>query len=178
MVIVALLLAAAWGLTPDRAVPRSTMTGMARVVDGDTLWLGDSKVRLRGLDAPELRQSCGAGAAAWPCGVAARRRLAELVADEPLQCVSAEHDRYGRLLGSCSLGSRDPGQEMVAEGLAVADGRYAGEEQAARQARRGIWAGPFVRPAEWRQAGGDEPEVLPPSRLASFLNWVGNMFLR
>jgi endonuclease YncB( thermonuclease family) len=46
--------------------------GRARVVDGDTLEVGGRKVRLFGIDAPELDQTCDAEGQLWACGAEAR----------------------------------------------------------------------------------------------------------
>ena len=34
------------------------VTGKARVVDGDTIWIANTKIRLHGIDAPEAKQTC------------------------------------------------------------------------------------------------------------------------
>ena len=61
--------------------PNSThLMGSVQVVDGDSLKAGDEQIRLLGIDAPELRQTCrDAQGRGWQCGRAARTRLAELV---------------------------------------------------------------------------------------------------
>jgi endonuclease YncB( thermonuclease family) len=52
------------------------ISGMARIVDGDTLAIGDIKIRLEGIDAPETDQVClDANAAKWTCGIVARDQL-------------------------------------------------------------------------------------------------------
>jgi hypothetical protein len=55
------------------------VTGAARVVDGDTIWIGDTKIRLHGIDAPEAKQSCIMDNQPWRCGEAATEALARLV---------------------------------------------------------------------------------------------------
>lgn len=126
------------------------LAGPFVVVDGDTLSLAGERLRLRGLDAPELKQSCGNSERPWPCGQAARTRLAELVGADTT-CRGAERDRYRRLLVSCRTGEQDPAALMVREGLAVSYGGYGLEEAQARLAGRGLWAGDFKRPADWRR---------------------------
>ena len=141
------------------------MAGNARASDGDSFRLGDNRVRLLGLDAPELAQDCAAAdGTSWPCGRAARDRMAALLADGEVDCRPENKDQYDRLLARCSIGGRDLGALMVAEGLAIAAGSYWQEEAAARGARRGIWAGGFDKPADWRD---DHP------RPQGILGWLG-----
>src|SRR5262245_60918266 len=71
--------------------------GMARVVDGDTLVLDGERLRLQGIDAPELDQTCVVGDHVLPCGRRARDALARLVA-ETVSCSGSRHDLYGRRL--------------------------------------------------------------------------------
>lgn len=126
------------------------LAGPFAVVDGDTLSLAGERLRLRGLDAPELKQSCGAAEKTWACGQAARTRLAELVVADTT-CRGAERDKYRRLLVFCRAGEDDPAAQMVREGLAVSFGAYVLEEAQARLAHRGLWAGDFMRPIDWRR---------------------------
>lgn len=141
-----------------------TLRGPARVVDGDTLEVAGEKVRLHGIDAPELAQTCArANGAAWHCGWTAALRLEEVIGGRPVRCLGAERDRYGRLIARCYVVGQtgptlDLGGALVVRGLAVAYRRYsldyAGTEATARAARAGIWAGTFVQPEEWRRGGG------------------------
>jgi endonuclease YncB( thermonuclease family) len=53
------------------------LSGVPRIVDGDTLAIGATKVRLHGIDAPETDQIClNANGAPWTCGIDARDQLA------------------------------------------------------------------------------------------------------
>jgi len=128
-----------------------------RVVDGDTLHAGDQRIRLVGIDAPESKQTCrDERGHAWACGVAARERLAALVAAGAVSCASQGRDRYGRTLAVCSAGDvADVGAVLVREGYAVSymdrDGRYLAQENQARDEGRGLWRGAFERPADWRR---------------------------
>lgn len=143
------------------AVPPSSFVGV-RAVDGDTLSArhdGKSqRIRLAGIDAPELRQTCrDANGRDWSCGAAARLRLAALVAQGAVACTPQGEDRYGRLLAVCSAGGiADLGGELVRGGYAVNYDRYtsayAALESEARAARRGVWQGSFDNPEDWRHA--------------------------
>jgi endonuclease YncB( thermonuclease family) len=131
--------------------PPPPVAGQARVSDGDSLRLGDVRIRLLGLDAPELAQDCDAAdGRSWPCGRAARDRLAVLLAAGAVDCRPEDTDQYGRLLATCTVAGQDLGAVMVSEGLAISSGRYWTEEAAARQLLAGIWAGGFDTPRDWR----------------------------
>lgn len=140
------------------STPEPPLTGHPAVVDGDTLRLGGTRIRLLGIDAPELAQQCtDAAGGAWACGEAARRTMLALVGSDSADCTGEGHDRYGRILAHCSIGSADLGESMVKAGLAVSDGGYLIAEAEARNAGRGIWQGPFTQPTEWRRQESDNP---------------------
>ncbi len=126
-----------------------------RAIDGDSLRGSSGDIRIMNIDAPELRQTCrDAQGRKWECGRAAHRRLVELSAKGALACRERGRDRYGRTLADCSAkGVKDIGETLVREGLAVDFGRgaYAAAEREARNARRGVWAGDFQRPQDWRR---------------------------
>ena len=148
--------------------PPPPVSGLARASDGDSFRLGNDRIRLLGLDAPELAQDCTAESGqTWPCGRAARARMAELLAAGPADCRPEEIDQYGRLLATCSIDGRDLGATLVAEGLAVSSGRYWTEEEAARNARLGIWSGDFAAPRTWRD---DHPR---PQGISGWLSALG-----
>jgi endonuclease YncB( thermonuclease family) len=127
---------------------------VARVHDGDTLTLDGSKVRIWGIDAPELKQQCGGSA----CGVVARDALRDLVRGRVVTCVQVDRDRYQRVVASCAVGGADLGEQMVRSGNALdyrrySKGRYRQAERDAENRRAGIWAGRFVPPWDWRRQG-------------------------
>lgn len=124
--------------------------GRVEVVDGDSLRMAGDDIRLSGIDAPELHQTCFRGAAEEPCGRAARAALLELVGRAPVTCAVSGRDRYDRKLAVCKAGEVEINRAMVRAGQAVAYGDYESEEDEARRARRGVWAGRFERPADWR----------------------------
>ncbi|HEU5039571.1 MAG TPA: thermonuclease family protein [Gemmatimonadales bacterium] len=131
---------------------------MARVTDGDTFYCRDGrKVRLIGIDAPEL----GQGAA----GTAARealRRLLPLGAAVRLEQDAAPRDRYGRILAYVWHGGRLVNEAMVRAGWAMLytvppNVRYVRRleraQHEARAHRAGLWArGGFdCPPADYRR---------------------------
>lgn len=141
-------------LRPNK--PQVTFTGMATVVDGDTIRLHGIKIRLYGIDAPEFAQECTAGdGTRWPCGMAAAMRLADLTGDKIITCEKRDVDHYGRAVAVCYDGATDINAAMVRSGYAIAYRRYSSayvdDERAARLNRVGIWPSTFTEPETYRR---------------------------
>ena len=130
---------------------------VTKVSDGDSLRSGKLRIRVFGIDAPELKQQCqDQNGTAQDCGLAARQQLENLLdADKLLHCELRDVDRYGRLVMQCFRGTVDIGAAMVRSGHALAyrsfSHLYVAEEQHATTARNGIWRGSFQPPWKWRQ---------------------------
>lgn len=133
------------------------LSGPAKIVDGDTLRLSGQRVRLQGLDAPEIGQLCEMDSQSYRCGRKARDFLEALTAGKTVRCRGRDFDRYGRLLADCHVGTLNLNARIVSAGWAVSYGGYHGQEKDARQAGRGLWAGSFDWPADWRATGGIPP---------------------
>ena len=133
----------------------ATVSGAARVVDGDTLEVRGTRVRLHGIDAPESKQRCRAGGRTWSCGREATRALIQRIGARPVACEARDRDRYGRVVAVCRVGGADVNAWMAAQGWAFAYRKYSrdyiGEETAARAAKRGVWRGEVVAPWDWRR---------------------------
>ena len=129
--------------------------GRLLAVDGDTLRGPDGDIRLYGIDAPELHQTCeGPKGRDYPCGRDARNRLDRLTRGRTLACEARDTDRFGRTVAVCRAGDLDINRQMVMDGWAVAYPGRAGYENAeadAREARRGLWSGVFQPPKAWRR---------------------------
>ncbi|NJL41836.1 MAG: hypothetical protein HC899_38065 [Leptolyngbyaceae cyanobacterium SM1_4_3] len=135
---------------------------VVRVQDGDTLTVGRSgveeKIRLCGLDAPELAQ---------PLGEESKQFLEELVnsADGRVEVVPIERDRYDRLVAEVFVladsGERSAQTELLSAGMAYVYDRYVdGCENAqpmrmaqaiAQREKVGVWSSQHVPPWEYRQ---------------------------
>jgi len=154
--LVAVCLLAGFGLPANGA--EQTVVGPASVVDGDTLDLHGLRVRLASVDAPESRQSCWRDGREWPCGRRSALALADLIGARQVSCRWREHDRYRRAVARCEVAGTDLGGWMVEQGWALAYRRYGlryvAQEQRARAARRGLWAGWFVPPWALRHGNG------------------------
>ncbi len=128
------------------------IVGRPAVVDGDTLRFGSTRVRLTGIDAPELDQICtGADGRDYPCGVEAKAYVTSLIATGDTRCNPSGRDRYGRTLAQCTTAGRDLAQAIAEAGWAVTEPGYAFASLSARSGKRGIWQGRFEDPADWRR---------------------------
>jgi endonuclease YncB( thermonuclease family) len=132
------------------------LTGLATVVDGDGLEIAGVKIRLFGIDAPEIDQYCRRDdGTRWRCGQYATVALDRLAGGHEVRCESKDEDAYGRVVAVCRLGPLDLGSELVASGSAVAYRRYSNdyvdEEERAKRERAGVWRGRFEMPWDWRK---------------------------
>ena len=130
------------------------LAGIASVIDGDTLDVAGSRIRLYGIDAPEAGQLCSANGATYECGDASTSYLTNILGQSEVACVTQDTDRYGRTIATCSVNGSDIGALMVTSGWALAyrryDDVYIPYETEAKNARRGMWRGEFIKPALWR----------------------------
>jgi Staphylococcal nuclease homologue len=98
----------------------------------------------------------------WTCGLAALDRLSSHVAGRAISCTSRGEDGYGRTLAVCSAGAENLNAWMVHEGWALAYVRYSreyvGDEAAARDGRKGMWAGAFIAP--WNRRHRDKGTII------------------
>ena len=144
-----------------KLVLAETLTGIASVVDGDTLVIQGERIRLHGIDAPESAQHCyRLDRSRWPCGQSAAAALADAIGGQSVHCRGEERDCRGRLLAICSQQGQDLNAWMVRQGWALAYRRerldYIDEEQQAKVSRTGMWSGAFTVPWEWPARRGGE----------------------
>ncbi len=132
--------------------------GVPVIIDGDSMVLDSEKIRLKGIDAPEIGQTCVNSIITYYCGEKAKNRLRDLIAGSKVTCEGWQRDKYQRLLGTCRAGAHELNRDMVVTGWAVAYGGYSAEEAKARGGNLGIWAGPFERPHDWRRIKGSAEE--------------------
>ncbi|GAB4484096.1 MAG: thermonuclease family protein [Erythrobacter tepidarius] len=155
--------------TVSNPAQANIITGPASVIDGDTLDMTGTRIRLFGIDAPESAQSCTREGQPWACGKEATANLREIVASQQLDCRALGIDAYGRTLAMCRTPVFDVGQEMVRRGMAVASrdapAEYEAATQIAQRMRFGLWRGEFQRPDEWRAAN---PQATAPLAQAEF----------
>lgn len=136
--------------------PQAPLNGAAVVTDGDSIEIARTRIRLEGIDAPELEQTCtDPKGQTWPCGRAASRALRAHLQGQNVRCEPKGIDQFKRVLAVCYLADNtDINAWIVRQGWALAYGYaqvYRPEQDEAQAAKRGIWAGTFVTPHEWRQ---------------------------
>jgi endonuclease YncB( thermonuclease family) len=127
--------------TPSQSQPVGDLIGVASVIDGDTIDIHGTRVRLSGFDAPERGRTCS--------GVNVYQRasfaLSDFIGARIVSCTLTGAKTYEREVGTCSVDGRDLGELMVEAGWArdwprYSHGKYAAEEERARAAKRGVWA--------------------------------------
>ncbi|WP_271504989.1 thermonuclease family protein [Bradyrhizobium sp. CCBAU 11357] len=134
----------------------SRLLGQTSVIDGDTIEIRGSRIRLWGIDAPEHDQLCrGEDSIEYRCGAKAANALDQLIGARTVSCLTIDTDRYGRAVAKCSVGGVDLAKWLVAQGHALdwprySKGEYNQEQKQAEKAGIGIWAGSFVEPWRYR----------------------------
>jgi endonuclease YncB( thermonuclease family) len=114
--------------------------GRPRIIDGDTIAIDGTRIRLYGIDAPKLEQKCRDG---WNAGQAAKDYLSHLIPRRArIVCTQRSIDKYNRVVALCTRDGMDISAIMVAEGMAWSDpmysSRYLPEEREAKKLLKGI----------------------------------------
>ena len=131
-------------------------TGKPFVTDGDTVKIDGHRIRLHGIDAPEMDQTCkNSKGSSYRCGWESKTALLKKVGLSQISCERKGIDRYKRIIAVCFLNNLDLNAWLVQEGLAVAYRRYSTDyvdhEIDAQNEKRGLWSGNFVKPENWRR---------------------------
>ncbi len=132
------------------------ISGISRIVKGDTLTLSGRIVRLFGVASPDISQTCadnqGRG---YRCGQQSISWLSGWLAENVIKCHILGEDKQGVLTGVCMLGPYDIGAAIVNAGWAVADTKqtqiYLNYQNQASQSKRGLWQGKFYMPWDWQK---------------------------
>ena len=158
----AILFAAGFLLSSTPAAAQDGFSGAGRAIDGDSLYVGSKEVRLFGIDAPEYTQTCNRNGQPWSCGAIAAGQLSKLINGKSVQCEAVDMDEHGRTVARCTVGSIDVNRTMVALGYAIAyryySSDYASAEESAKVNKRGLWAGTFEMPSQYRHKEQDQTE--------------------
>jgi endonuclease YncB( thermonuclease family)/outer membrane protein OmpA-like peptidoglycan-associated protein len=133
----------------------SGIIGVPRIIDGDTLEVSGTRIRLFGIDAPEMSQTCGVeDNPMFACGKIASDWLKEEIGSREVECQPSDTDVYGRTVATCFVAGKDIAENMVASGYAAPfvryTDRYVEMGRAAEQTREGLWAVGFEPPWEFR----------------------------
>ena len=124
------------------------------VIDGDTIRLGDVKIRFSGIDAPEINQTCIASEGKVACGKISKDILIAKVTNNKISCSDEGKDFYGRVLGECFVNGESLSSYLVREGFAFAyrkySNKYIQDEEYAKFNNLGMWSMEFEYPWDYR----------------------------
>ena len=140
--------------------------GISKVIDGDTIHINNFKIRLEGIDAPEMRQKCKKEFLKisstigfifykdYNCGEVSKK-LKDKINESEIKCISSSKDRYKRHIATCFKGQTNLNQWMVRNGYAIAyrryNKKYIPDEDFAKENKLGLWKGKFMDPEKWRK---------------------------
>ena len=143
------------------------ISGIPKIIDGDTIHINDNKFRLEGIDAPEMRQQCKKESFKisfligltfskdYSCGRVSKEKLITKIDTTEIKCISSSKDRYKRYIATCYKGKTNLNQWMVRNGFAIAYRRYSksyvSDEEFAKENKLGLWKGKFMEPEKWRK---------------------------
>jgi endonuclease YncB( thermonuclease family) len=122
-----------------------------RIVDGETLALGERVVRLSGMAAPMRGETCRrANGETFDCGSASAAALMRSIGGRPVTCRITGRDAFGRGVGQCEANGADLARSLVGGGYAIGTvSAMRTTEAAARRADRGLWANRAGLPQDW-----------------------------
>ena len=141
--------------------------GFPNIIDGDTIRIENYKIRLEGIDAPEMKQKCKKEKFKislivgftfyedYNCGAVSKEILVEKISSSKIKCISTSQDRYKRYIASCFRDKINLNKWMVRNGHALAYKRYSKkyvlDEEFAKENKLGLWKGKFINPEKWRK---------------------------
>ena len=125
------------------------------VVDGDTIHLNGEKIRFKGIDTPELKQTCILDDIENPCGVTAKLILIDKIGNNTVECINEGRDQYKRTLAECFINSESLSRYLVRSGYAFAYRKYSkkfiDDENYAKDNQLGMWSMKFEYPWDYRK---------------------------
>ena len=140
------------------------ISGNAQIIDGDTIKINSKKIRLYGIDAPELKQMCKKPYLTiifftftkdYPCGKISTQKLQKKINNKVITCKILDIDRYKRLIGECYKRNLNLNSWLVSNGYAVAyrkySKKYISNEINAKNEKKGLWQGKFEMPWDFRR---------------------------
>jgi endonuclease YncB( thermonuclease family) len=152
-------------LMPACAAAADNLAGRATVIDGDTMEIHGTRIRLWGIDAPESNQLCrGEDSLQYRCGAKAANDLDAFIAGRPVSCIPISLDQYRRTVASCSVDRTDLAEWLVGTGLAIdwpqySKGKFNLIQRKAEHEGRGMWAGSYVEPWLYRVDNPNDTSV-------------------
>lgn len=145
---------------------QAVVSGMIHVIDGDTFDVGQTRVRLHGIDAPENTQTCiGNDGLDWACGAWVSDQVRAGFQGAKARCETVDIDRYGRAVARCFVGKTDVGRQLVQNGWAFAYRKYStayvGDEKVSMHQKAGLHASRLQSPADFRSAERGRADAQP-----------------
>ena len=126
------------------------------VTDGDTIRIGDERIRFSGIDAPEIKQTCIYQEIEFKCGEFSKNLLIEKISNQEVSCIRENTDQYGRTLAECFVGKESLSSYLVREGYAFAYRKYSNkfipDEEYAQSKGNGMWSMDFMFPWDFRKS--------------------------
>jgi len=134
---------------------QSVFSDTIKIVDGDTIRIGDKKIRFSGIDAPELNQNCIKNEEKISCGILAKEALIKKIGNKIPKCINEGKDRYKRILAECFVNGESLSKFLVRNGYAFAYRKYSKkfieDERFAKKNKLGLWSMKFIYPWEFRK---------------------------
>ena len=126
-----------------------------KVIDGDTIKIGNEKIRFGGIDAPELKQICFKNEEKISCGILVKNVLKKKIGKETPKCISEGKDIYKRTIAECFINGESLSKFLVSNGYAFAYRKYSRkfikDERFAKKNKLGLWSMKFIFPWEFRK---------------------------
>ena len=136
-------------------IVQNVSSNTVHVIDGDTIKIGNKKIRFSGIDAPELNQYCFKNGKKILCGVLAKKALVKKIGNKVPKCVIEGKDIYKRILAECFINEKSLSKFLVRNGYAFAYRKYSKkfiqDEEFARKNKLGLWSMKFNYPWEFRK---------------------------
>ena len=150
-----LLIILSYFIVCSSSFAQTIIQGKAKIIDGDTIHIGNNKIRLHGIDAPEINQTCTTNNNKWNCGLESKKNLEDYILIKEVYCEIIDKDKYNRLIGICFVNNNNMNQYMVRNGWAIAYRYYSldyiSDEAMAKDKHLGIWKGSFQEPYLFRK---------------------------
>ena len=148
-------------------VTAEEISGIPKIIDGDTVHINNYKFRLEGIDAPEMKQQCKKESLKissiigftfykdYSCGKVSKEKLISKIHGSKIKCIFTTKDKYKRYIATCYKEKINLNQWMVRNGYAIAYRRYSKkyilDEDFAKENKLGLWQGKFMSPEKWRK---------------------------
>ena len=94
------------------------------IIDGDTIRIGEERIRFSGIDAPEINQTCISEGVEVFCGQISKSLLVDKTSLEQVKCISEGKDQYNRTLAECFVNGESLSRYLVRQGYAFAYRKY------------------------------------------------------